>query len=76
MYIDPAFGGMLFQVALGIVAVAGAVVYSIKRRAKKLLEKGNSDEQMKTADFSSSGANEMVDTLAEETKLNEEKDIA
>ena len=65
MYIDPAFGGMLLQVVLGIVAVGGAIIYSIKRRAKRLLGKDNPDEQMNTVDFSSSGANEMVDTLAE-----------
>ena len=67
MYIDPAFGGMLLQVILGIVAVGGAIVYSIKRRAKRLLGKENPDEQMNTVEFSSDGTNEMVDTLAEES---------
>ena len=66
MYIDPAFGGMLLQVVLGIVAVGGAIIYSIKRRAKKMLGKDNPGEQMNTVDFNSSGSNEMVDTLAEE----------
>ena len=67
MYIDPAFGGMLLQVILGIVAVGGAIVYSVKRRAKRLLGKDNTDEQMNTVRFSSGGTNEMVDTLAEES---------
>ena len=67
MYIDPAFGGMLLQVLLGIVAVGGAIIYSVKRRAKKMLGKDNPDEQMNTVDFRSDGANEMVDTLAAES---------
>ena len=68
MYIDPAFGGMLLQVVLGIVAVGGAIVYSIKRRAKKLLGKDNPNEHINAVDFKSGGENEMVDTLAEEQK--------
>ena len=72
MYIDPAFGGMLLQVVLGIVAVGGAIIYSIKRRAKRLLGKDNPDEQMNTVNFSSGGANEMVDTLAEESSRTED----
>ena len=67
MYIDPAFGGMLLQVVLGIVAVGGAIIYSVKRRAKKLLGKDSPNEQMNTVSFSSGGANDMVDTLAEES---------
>ena len=67
MYIDPAFGGMLLQVVLGIVAVGGAIIYSIKRRAKRLLGKDNPNEQMNTVSFSTDGTNDMVDTLAEES---------
>ena len=67
MYIDPAFGGMLLQVVLGIVAVGGAIIYSVKRRAKKLLGKDSPNEQMNTVGFSSGVANDMVDTLAEES---------
>ena len=73
MYIDPAFGGMLLQVVLGIVAVGGAIVYSIRRRAKRLLGKDKPDEQMNTVNFSSGGTNEMVDTLEEESTLAEEQ---
>ena len=65
MYIDPAFGGMLLQVALGIVAVGGAIIYSVKRRAKKLLGKDNTNEHLNPINANTSGKNEMVDTLAE-----------
>ena len=75
MYIDPAFGGMLLQVVLGIVAVGGAIIYSIKRRAKRLLGKDSPDEHINTVDFSSSGANEMVDTLAEESEAVEQQKV-
>ena len=74
MYIDPAFGGMLLQVVLGIVAVGGAVVYSIKRRAKRLLGTENPDEQLNEVDFAASGANEMVDTLADESTQPPERE--
>ena len=76
MYIDPAFGGMLLQVVLGIVAVGGAIIYSIKRRAKRLLGKENPDEQLNTVEFNASGENEMVDTLAgESAKPEEQKEV-
>ena len=74
MYIDPAFGGMLLQVLLGIVAVGGAIVYSIKRRAKKLLGKDSPGELMKSVDFTIGDENEIVDTLSEETDSIEELD--
>ena len=72
MYIDPAFGGMLLQVVLGIVAVGGAIVYSIKRRAKRMLGKDSTDEQLNIVEFNQDGANEMVDTLAEDDNHTEE----
>ena len=72
MYIDPAFGGMLLQVVLGIVAVGGAIVYSIKRRAKKMLGKDDTNEQLNAVEFGTGGENEMVDTLAEDDKPAEE----
>ena len=65
MYIDPAFGGMLLQVVLGIIAVGGALVYSLKRRAQRLLGKENPEEAPEGADFAQTGPGEMVDTLAE-----------
>lgn len=64
MYLDPAFGGMVLQVALGIIAVGGAFFYSLRRRAKRLLE-GKNKETDEVMGKIFSGDGELVDTLAE-----------
>ena len=74
MYIDPAFGGMLLQVVLGIVAVGGAIVYSLRRRAKRLLGKEKQEEQLSAVDAAGEGANEMVDLLAESETESDKPD--
>jgi len=34
MYIDPGMGGMLLQIIIGLAAVAGAVIFSMRRTIK------------------------------------------
>ena len=60
MYIDPAFGGMLLQVIVGIIAVGGAIIYTLRRRIRSLFTK-NSDAKRKKREIT----DEMVDMLAD-----------
>jgi len=39
MYLDPGFGGMLLQVIIAIIAVAGGVLFSLRKKIKKLFSK-------------------------------------
>ena len=59
MYVDPAFGGMLLQVIVGIIAVGGALVYTLRRKIRSLFTK-DSDAKRKKRETT----DEMVDMLA------------
>jgi hypothetical protein len=67
MYIDPAFGGMLLHVIIGIAAVAGAVLFSLRRKIRALFKK----DKPSTASAGENAVNadkndDMVDTLSDE----------
>ena len=59
MYIDPAFGGMLLQVILGIIAVGGALIYTLRRKIRSLFSKDKDVKRKKRE-----RTIEMVDMLA------------
>ena len=39
MYLDPGFGGMLLQVVVGIAAVGGIILFSLRRKLRNLFSK-------------------------------------
>lgn len=39
MYLDPAFGGMILQIILALAVVGGTMIFTMKRKARKLLSK-------------------------------------
>jgi len=41
MYLDPGFGGMLLQVLVVIVAMGGAILFSLRRKIRSLFSRGN-----------------------------------
>ena len=43
MYLDPGFGGMLLQVIVAMVAVGGAIIYSIRKKISNFFS-GNKDK--------------------------------
>ena len=53
MYLDPAFGGMLLQVIIAIVAVGGGIIYSFRRKIKAFFSK-NKNETKKVVEQSTS----------------------
>jgi len=40
MYLDPGFGGMLVQAAVVIAAVGGGLVFSFRKKIRRLFSKG------------------------------------
>ena len=66
MYLDPGFGGMLLQVIVALVAVGGAVLYSLRKKICKLLKK-KKDSNIEKSSISSSMTmqtdNDTIDTL-------------
>ena len=70
MYLDPAFGGMLLQVIIAVVAVGGGIIYSFRRKIKAFFSK-NKGETKKVTDLSEpSNALDAIDTIDE---INEEE---
>jgi len=68
MYLDPGFGGMLLQVILGIVAVGGGILYSLRRKIRSLFSKGerNTNSEKEKTNIQENG---VIDPLSdEETK--------
>ena len=59
MYLDPAFGGMLVQIIVAIIAVGGGVLYSFRRKIRALFSKDGGVKRKKRET-----TEEMVDTLA------------
>jgi len=68
MYLDPAFGGMLLQVIIAIVAVGGGIIYSFRRKIKAFFSK-NKSETKKVVESSAStdtlGAIDAIDEIDE-----------
>jgi len=75
MYLDPAFGGMLLQVIIAIVAVGGGIVYSFRRKIKAFFSK-NKNETKKVGEQSASdntlGAIDAIDEMDEVNEIVEE----
>ena len=45
MYLDPGFGGMLLQVIVVIIAVSGAILYSLRKKIHNLFKKKDSNDE-------------------------------
>jgi len=71
MYLDPGFGGMLFQVVVAIIAMGGILVFSLRRKIRALFSK-NKDAGGKTAgivapaDIKTDAADDAIDMLSDE----------
>ena len=63
-YIDGAFIGILGAALVGVAAVAGSIIYSIKRKAKQMFTKeDDSDFVPGAVDYS---GEDVVDTLSDD----------
>ena len=43
MYLDPGFGGMLLQIIIAIAAVGGGLLYSFRKKIRRLFTKDLTD---------------------------------
>lgn len=80
MYLDPGFGGMLVQVLIAIVAVGGALIFSLRRKIRVLFSKNNESnvrEASIDADASDASKNkaansdDAIDMLTEDETVDE-----
>ncbi|MCL1884882.1 MAG: hypothetical protein FWF81_14145 [Defluviitaleaceae bacterium] len=62
MYLDPGFGGMLLQALVIIGAVGGGILYSVRKKIRKLFSK-DKQEDSKLDDFSMNSDDDAVDML-------------
>jgi hypothetical protein len=48
MYLDPGFGGMLFQILIAAGAMGGAVLYSLRKKIRQLFSRNKKADLSKT----------------------------
>ena len=67
MYLDPGFGGMLLQVIVALVAVGGAILFSMRKKIKNLFS-GKRDEEnnINPINPSPNSEDDMIDTIVDE----------
>lgn len=64
MYFDPGFGGMLLQVIVVIIAVGGAILFSIRKKFKSLFSKNKPDiSSIANQSISADNEDDAVDML-------------
>ena len=67
MYLDPAFGGMLLQISIAIIAVGGGILFAVRRKIRALFSKGkvNNSEMLKSENNNKT-TDDVIDTLSDE----------
>ena len=66
MYLDPAFGGMLVQIILAIVAAGGATAFALRKKIRKLFSKNKTDNNInQTIQKKNVDDEDIIDTLSE-----------
>ena len=63
MYLDPSFAGMLLQILLALVVVSGAIIFSMKRKARSIVTKNSYKKQSTVSNKSSNYG--VIDTLSD-----------
>jgi len=68
LYLDPGFGGMLLQVIVALVAVGGAILFSMRKKIKNLFfgkEKNENNVNPMSPSFNSEV--DLIDTIDNES---------
>ena len=63
MYLDPGVGGMLVQIIIAIVAVGGAIVFSMRKKIKGFFMKNKTAKPR--LDSSAENDDELIDVLGD-----------
>lgn len=66
MYLDPAFGGMILQIVIALIAVGGAIIFSMRRKINKLFSKNKKAINNNKKPKESKG--EMIDSIEDSKK--------
>jgi len=56
MYLDPGFGGMILQAIVAVVAMGGAIIYSLRRKIRNLFSRKSEDSGKKDVSAVSSAS--------------------
>jgi len=68
MYLDPGFGGMLFQILVAVAAMGGAILYSLRKKLLKLFSKSkDSGTQNQVSSRISNTTDDVIDMLQDDT---------
>jgi len=73
MYLDPAFGGMLVQVIIAIVAVGGGLLYALRRKIRTLFSKKNKDETKSSKPKHNKAIDAVIDSIMDDATDKETK---
>ena len=65
MYLDPGFGGMLVQALVLIAAVGGAIVFSLRKKLKRLFSRVIEENQPIENQFTAADDDDAVDVLGD-----------
>lgn len=68
MYLDPGFGGMLIQIVVAIIAVSGAILFSLRKKIRAMFySKGKVDTGAnQIAQNTDVIDDDVIDTLSED----------
>ena len=73
MYLDPGFGGMLVQIVVALVALGGALLFTMRKKIKALFTQepkiDGSANSMSNINVDSE--EDVIDTLTDETDTQE-----
>jgi mannitol/fructose-specific phosphotransferase system IIA component len=61
MYLDPGFGSMVIQMAIGIAAAGGAALYVLRQKIAKLLGRSPEEDDVAEAEKQEELANKNVE---------------
>jgi len=67
MYLDPSFGGMLFQIIVAAIAGGGAIAFGMRRKIMSLFRR-NKNDVATVVNRQTSADGEVVDMITDEKK--------
>jgi len=73
MYLDPGFGGMMVQVIILIVAVGGGVLFSLRKKIKRLFSKDKGNTISSNTSTFHDVPDDVVDVLGDTFDVSDNK---
>ncbi|MCL2627407.1 MAG: hypothetical protein FWD44_01745 [Oscillospiraceae bacterium] len=76
MYLDPAFGGMLLQVIVAVVAAGGVFLVTIRKKISAFFSKNKDGEVAETSgnqDFDTDSDDDVIDMISDDNGSADEE---